>query len=282
MIREIIKDFLNLDNTKNYIINKYLSFFSLIWLKIVIKKDHVTKSDLINYFLSKQYRSLKTYQIKYFYVFFKIYHKIINRKLEKIIIKIIYQQYLKLKQINQLNYHQFKSELNTYFFDHVSLINEINDLYLLFIIKNKKMNKYLTKIKEITEILKSEDHDYRRKNNLIDEIDHINKKHQKLFTSKRYDNIIMYYQKMLLKLDSFIFNKSNIFMLSEVNYGYLNPFLTTIKYNFKTKGNIYKSQIFETCMFLNNFCRFMDRYGFKISYAPNQTITNENVKYILD
>lgn len=282
MIKELIKSFLNSDNTKNYIINKYISFFSLFFLKFFIKKDKISKTDFINYYLSRQYKVYNPIQVKYFFSFLKMWNNFVNSFFKKITIKILYQEYLKNKQENKVSLFQFKKEINEYFIKYLLFINEINLLFLSFAIKNKKLNKYLLKIKEITEILKSDMIDRRHKNNLVDEIDHLNKKHQKIFYSNRYDNMIMYYQKILLKLDSFIFSNDNIFMLSSVNYGYLNSFLTTIKYNFKTKGNIYKSQVFETFMLLNNFCRFMDRYGFKISYKKDKTITKENIIYILD
>ena len=282
MIREILKRFLNPDNTKNYLLDKYISSFDLLWLKMIIKKDKISKTDLINFFLSKQYHSLKIFQIKYFYLFIKLWNKFTNFTIEKIIIKIIYKEYLRSISTKKMSFHEFKKKMYEYFFYYVSFIDQLNQFYQSFVLKNKKMNKFLTKLKDISILLKNENIERGKKNNLIDEIGSINKKHQKLFYSSKYDNVIMYYQKLLLKLDSFIFNKNNIFMLSNVNYGYLNAFLVSIKYNFKTKGNIYKSQIFETFMLLSNFSRLMDRYGFKTTYNDTKNITIDNTNYILE
>ncbi len=282
MIREILKRFLNPDNTKNYLLDKYISSFDLLWLKMIIKKDKISKTDLINFFLSKQYHSLKIFQIKYFYLFIKLWNKFTNFTIEKIIIKIIYKEYLRSISTKKMSFHEFKKKMYEYFFYYVSFIDQLNQFYQSFVLKNKKMNKFLTKLKDISILLKNENIERGKKNNLIDEIGSINKKHQKLFYSSKYDNVIMYYQKLLLKLDSFIFNKNNIFMLSNVNYGYLNAFLVSIKYNFKIKGNIYKSQIFETFMLLSNFSRLMDRYGFKTTYNDTKNITIDNTNYIIE
>lgn len=282
MVREVLKNFLDPHNTKNYIVNKYISFFSYLWLKIVFKKDKISKSDLIIFYISRQYMSLKPFQIKYFFSIIINWNNFINLTIERIIIKIIYEEYLKTKIHKKLNFHDFKKEINEHFFQILSFINRINNLYLRFLVKNKRINKYLSQIKNISDLLKLDTLDRRHKNNLIDEIANLNKKHQKLFYSSKFDNIIMYYQKLLLKLDNYIFDDKNIFMLSEVNYGYLNQYLKEIKYNFKSKSNIYKSQIFETCMLLNNFSRLMNKYGFKTTINQVKNITIENTTYILD
>lgn len=283
MVKEVLKNFLNPDNTKNYIVDKYISFFSYLWLKIILKKDKISKSDLINFYISRQYMSLKPFQIRYFFHIILNWNNFVNFTIEKIIIKIIYKEYLKTTtKIQKSNFHIFKKQMNEYFFQMVSFINEINKLYLTFLVKNKRINKYLSQLKNISDLLKLETLDRRHKNNLIDEIANLNKKHQKLFYSPKFDNVIMYYQKLLLKLDSYIFDHKNIFMLSEVNYGYLNTYLKEIKYNFKSKSNIYKSQIFETCMLLNNFSRLMNKYGFKTTVDQDKNVTIENTKYILD
>lgn len=282
MVREVLKNFLNPDNTKNYIVDKYISFFSYLWLKIILKKDKISKSDLIIFYISRQYMSLKPFQIRYFFCMILNWSNFVNFTIEKIIIKIIYKEYLKTTKIQKSNFHIFKKQITEYFFQMVSFINEINKLYLTFLVKNKRINKYLSQLKNISDLLKLETLDRRHKNNLIDEIANLNKKHQKLFYSSKFDNIIMYYQKLLLKLDSYIFDHKNIFTLSEVNYGYLNTYLKEIKYNFKSKSNIYKSQIFETCMLLNNFSRLMNKYGFKTTIDQDKNVTIENTKYILD
>lgn len=283
MIKEALKDFLNPDNTKNYIVGKYISFFSYLWLKIILKKIKISKSDLINFYISRQYMSLKPFQIKYLFHIILYWNNFINFTIEKIIIKLIYKVYLKTKGKNQKsNFQIFKKQINEDFFQTVSFINEINKLYLIFSVKNKKLNRYLSQLKNISDLLKLKNLDRRHKNNLIDDIANLNKKHQKLFYSSKFDNVIMYYQKLLLKLDNYIFDDKNIFMLSDVNYGYLNTYLKDIKYNFKSKSNIYKSQIFETCMLLNNFSRLMDKYGFKTTINYVKNITIENTKYILD
>ena len=64
--KTIIKEFLDLDNTKNYSIEKYLSSFDNFLFKKIIKKDKISKNDLLDYFISLQFKELKTYQIKYF------------------------------------------------------------------------------------------------------------------------------------------------------------------------------------------------------------------------
>ena len=92
----------------------------------------------------------------------------------------------------------------------------------------------------------------------------------------------MHYQNNIILLDKYINNEFKILFFKNDNYDYLNIILKDIKYNFETQNNIFKLQVFNTFIYLNNFFRLMSMYGFKSLYTNKKhVISYENSKYVI-
>ncbi len=272
---KLLSDFFN--SNKNFNLKHNFILFKII--SKILKKKY-DKENLISFWLFLMSFDNNTKTIYGLYIYKYIINKLINYFNNRII-KLVYYTYQNDLNHNHIHFFELKKHLNL-IFKKINIVFELKSLFYIIEHKNSIMKNLTNKVQKIYKQLTDFNIDKNEKNMLLNKVKKINFKHQKVFYSRKYNNLLMHYQNNIILLDKYINNEFKILFFKNDNYDYLNIILKDIKYNFETQNNIFKLQVFNTFIYLNNFFRLMSMYGFKSLYTNKKhVISYENSKYVI-